>query len=182
MLRLHAHQLVLPAATAALVSYAPVPFASTYDPKPAVRLRTPRDYAVYLLAIVVLQFFALHPAPSALDVLVLLPLVLSTVFLTAPPVNTDNSYARSIGGTREWASNLAGAMPTGWTIWRLLPLGWKPHFQTILNTESSRKIFYFLLINLAYMGVQMGYGVMTNSLGLISDGTPCLNPLLYLCS
>lgn len=57
-----------------------------------------------------------------------------------------------------------------WSYWNLIPRSWKPHFQTILNTDSSRKILYFLLINLGYMGVQMGYGVMTNSLGLISDG------------
>lgn len=31
-------------------------------------------------------------------------------------------------------------------------------------------MFYFLMLNLVYMGVQMGYGVATNSLGLISDG------------
>lgn len=51
-----------------------------------------------------------------------------------------------------------------------LPAAWRPHLQTILNTPSSSKIFYFLVLNLAYMGVQMVYGVLTNSLGLISDG------------
>jgi hypothetical protein len=52
----------------------------------------------------------------------------------------------------------------------ILPLTWRPHFQTILRTPTSKRIFYFLLLNLAYMGVQMVYGVFTNSLGLISDG------------
>ena len=52
----------------------------------------------------------------------------------------------------------------------LLPVTWRPHFQTILRTPTSSRIFYFLLLNLAYMGVQMVYGVFTNSLGLISDG------------
>ena len=52
----------------------------------------------------------------------------------------------------------------------LLPATWRPHFQTILRTPTSSKIFYFLLLNLAYMAVQMAYGVITNSLGLISDG------------
>lgn len=41
--------------------------------------------------------------------------------------------------------------------------------KTILSNPESRKIFYFLLLNLSYMGVQMLYGVWTNSLGLISD-------------
>lgn len=52
----------------------------------------------------------------------------------------------------------------------LLPLAWRPHLSTILRTPASRKIFLFLCVNLAYMGVQMAYGVITNSLGLISDG------------
>lgn len=59
-----------------------------------------------------------------------------------------------------------------WSLIRLLPAAWRPHLQTIINTPSSSKIFYFLLLNLAYMGVQMVYGVLTNSLGLISDGEP----------
>ncbi len=52
----------------------------------------------------------------------------------------------------------------------IIPPTWRPHLQTILHTPTSKRIFYFLLLNLAYMGVQMGYGVLTNSLGLISDG------------
>jgi zinc transporter 5/7 len=42
--------------------------------------------------------------------------------------------------------------------------------KTILSNPESRKIFYFLMLNLAYMFVQLLYGVWTNSLGLISDG------------
>ncbi|KLT41244.1 cation efflux protein [Cutaneotrichosporon oleaginosum] len=38
-----------------------------------------------------------------------------------------------------------------------------------MRTPASRRIFGFLCLNLAYMGVQMGYGIATNSLGLISD-------------
>ncbi|GET00019.1 zinc transporter 5 [Rhizophagus clarus] len=41
--------------------------------------------------------------------------------------------------------------------------------KTILGNHDSRQIFYFLLLNLSYMLVQMFYGVWTNSLGLISD-------------
>ena len=43
------------------------------------------------------------------------------------------------------------------------------YLRTILASPESRKIFYFLLLNLAFMLVQMLYGVWTNSLGLISD-------------
>jgi hypothetical protein len=44
------------------------------------------------------------------------------------------------------------------------------YIKIILSNHDSRQIFYFLLLNLSYMLVQMIYGVWTNSLGLISDG------------
>ena len=47
----------------------------------------------------------------------------------------------------------------------------KAYLKTILANPESRKIFYFLMLNLSFMFVQMLYGVWTNSLGLISDGT-----------
>ncbi|KAL0566477.1 putative zinc transporter msc2 [Marasmius crinis-equi] len=43
------------------------------------------------------------------------------------------------------------------------------YLKTILSNPESRRIFYFLMLNMAYMLVQMLYGVWTNSLGLISD-------------
>ncbi|KAL0060893.1 putative zinc transporter msc2 [Marasmius tenuissimus] len=43
------------------------------------------------------------------------------------------------------------------------------YLKTILSNAESRRIFYFLMLNMAYMLVQMLYGVWTNSLGLISD-------------
>ena len=47
----------------------------------------------------------------------------------------------------------------------------KSYLKTVLSNPESRKIFYFLMLNLSYMLIQMLYGVWTNSLGLISDGT-----------
>ena len=44
------------------------------------------------------------------------------------------------------------------------------YLNSILSDNESRKIFYFLVLNMCYMLVQMLYGVWTNSLGLISDG------------
>ena len=41
--------------------------------------------------------------------------------------------------------------------------------KTILENPDSSKIFFFLCLNLAYMFVQMLWGIWTNSLGLISD-------------
>ncbi|KAG7093838.1 hypothetical protein E1B28_007477 [Marasmius oreades] len=43
------------------------------------------------------------------------------------------------------------------------------YIKTILSNQGSRRIFYFLMLNMTYMLVQMLYGVWTNSLGLISD-------------
>jgi zinc transporter 5/7 len=40
---------------------------------------------------------------------------------------------------------------------------------TIWESDDSRKIFQFLCLNLVFMGVQLLWGVWTNSLGLISD-------------
>ncbi|KAF8630734.1 hypothetical protein AX17_005329 [Amanita inopinata Kibby_2008] len=45
----------------------------------------------------------------------------------------------------------------------------RTYVKTILSNPESRKIFYFLMLNMCYMLVQMLYGVWTNSLGLISD-------------
>ncbi|OAD72989.1 hypothetical protein PHYBLDRAFT_5506, partial [Phycomyces blakesleeanus NRRL 1555(-)] len=39
----------------------------------------------------------------------------------------------------------------------------------IMENQDSKQIFFFLLLNLSYMFVQLAYGVWTNSLGLISD-------------
>lgn len=41
--------------------------------------------------------------------------------------------------------------------------------RVILASGDSRRIFQFLCLNLAFMGVQLVWGVWTNSLGLISD-------------
>lgn len=43
------------------------------------------------------------------------------------------------------------------------------YINEILREKESRDIFYFLLLNLSFMVVQMLYGIWTNSLGLISD-------------
>ena len=54
----------------------------------------------------------------------------------------------------------------------------RSHLKTIMDNAESRKIFYFLMLNISFMFVQMLYGIWTNSLGLISDGTDAVC-LLY---
>ncbi|CAG8661247.1 9154_t:CDS:2 [Acaulospora colombiana] len=43
------------------------------------------------------------------------------------------------------------------------------YLKMIFDNGDSRQIFYFLLLNMTYMFVQIIYGIWTNSLGLISD-------------
>ncbi|EDO34617.1 predicted protein, partial [Nematostella vectensis] len=55
-----------------------------------------------------------------------------------------------------------------------------------LEESESRQIFYFLCLNLMFTGVELLYGVWTNSLGLISDGFhmlfDCTALVLGLCA
>ena len=41
--------------------------------------------------------------------------------------------------------------------------------RTILSEETTRNLFFFLLLNLSFAFVELFYGMWTNSLGLISD-------------
>jgi solute carrier family 30 (zinc transporter), member 5/7 len=56
----------------------------------------------------------------------------------------------------------------------------------ILDDKDSRRIFYFMLLNLSFMLVQSTYGVLTGSLGLISDSIhmffDCFALLVGLCA
>jgi solute carrier family 30 (zinc transporter), member 5/7 len=56
----------------------------------------------------------------------------------------------------------------------------------ILADRDSRRIFYFMLLNLSFMLVQSTYGVLTGSLGLISDSIhmffDCFALLVGLCA
>ncbi|PIO66336.1 hypothetical protein TELCIR_11951 [Teladorsagia circumcincta] len=53
---------------------------------------------------------------------------------------------------------------------RSLVLFFKETLREILANSDSRRIFWFLCVNLSFCGVEFLYGFWTNSLGLISDG------------
>ncbi|KAK8861656.1 hypothetical protein IAR55_002479 [Kwoniella newhampshirensis] len=162
--------------SAFLVRFIPFPFTTSPGSEAILRLSSLRDKIIFLVAIPVLQFFALHPAPTMIDVLVLLPLVVATlVFATAHKAQSD-----SVPQGWSFPAQTVSTSRPSWSIMSLVPSRWRPHLQTILNTPTSSKIFYFLLLNLAYMGVQMVYGVFTNSLGLISDAIHMLFDCLGL--
>jgi len=57
----------------------------------------------------------------------------------------------------------------------------RSYLKTILANPESRKIFYFLILNMWFMVVQMLYGVWTNSLGLISDGMVLSVTAFFYC-
>ncbi|KAI9831477.1 MAG: putative zinc transporter msc2 [Thelocarpon superellum] len=61
-----------------------------------------------------------------------------------------------------------------------------PLAYSILSEKDSRRIFYFMTLNFAFMLVQTFYGVATGSLGLLSDSIhmlfDCLALLVGLCA
>ncbi|KAG0096270.1 putative zinc transporter msc2 [Podila epicladia] len=90
--------------------------------------------------------------------------------LQAEALNSESRFASEEGLSDDLPthdhpsySSLAGQYTTG----GLADLG--VYVKAILADQDSKQIFYFLLLNLSFMFVQMLYGVWTNSLGLISD-------------
>ncbi|OCF31149.1 hypothetical protein I316_07116 [Kwoniella heveanensis BCC8398] len=166
--------------TGLLVRYIPFPFISSSSTSTAsrnsvIRLRSPRDKVLFLSTIPVLQFFALHPIPTSIDLLILLPMSLFSILAAVDTNKPGMDNSAWIFPNKSLSTSKAS-----WSFMSLLPARWRPHLQTILNTPTSSKIFYFLLLNLAYMFVQMVYGVFTNSLGLISDAIHMLFDCLGL--
>lgn len=103
--------------------------------------------------------YSLHPTSTYLPTLAVAS-VSGYVILGQIPSGADVAIAFLLGyAVRQ--SEGRGSAPTFKTL--------KAHLKTITSNPESRKIFYFLLLNLFYMGIQMLYGVWTNSLGLISD-------------
>ncbi|KAG0027662.1 putative zinc transporter msc2 [Podila clonocystis] len=90
--------------------------------------------------------------------------------LQAEALNSESRFASEEGLSDDLPthdhpsySSLAGQYTTG----GLADLS--VYVKAILADQDSKQIFYFLLLNLSFMFVQMLYGVWTNSLGLISD-------------
>lgn len=104
--------------------------------------------------------------PGWTDAVLALLLYFGTPFLPRAQYMCADDYA----GSRTDAENLTVAPRTSTS--RLV----RSYIKRILSNPESRKIFYFLMLNLGYMLVQMLYGVWTNSLGLISDGTSWFLP------
>ncbi|KAF3482615.1 zinc transporter zitB [Arthroderma uncinatum] len=59
--------------------------------------------------------------------------------------------------------------PSRVTLWLLKSCEHWPFIHAILKERDSRRIFYFMNLNLVFMVVQLTYGIVTGSLGLLSD-------------
>ena len=131
-----------------------------------------QHFGITYPSLIILSFvfgsFAFKQTPSWTDFLISFLLYVGMLFvLSSPsvlnfPVVCQGMYPASID-----ALTAVPRTPNS----RLI----KSYLKTILANPESRKIFYFLMLNLCYMLVQMLYGVWTNSLGLISDGTSFLS-------
>ena len=151
----------------AISRYLPLPSLSSGN-RIASSLSSARDHLFFLVGTAAIQSFAFPPPLSIVDGLLILPAIVFSVFMYA-----SSSTAATDPSTWKFSSSTTSGY---WSALSLLPPTWRPHLHTILRTPTSSKIFYFLLLNLAYMGVQMVYGVWTNSLGLISDGKSRFKP------
>ncbi|ADV25115.1 cation antiporter [Cryptococcus gattii E566] len=158
-----------------LVSNIPLSFCQKSPSSAGLLLKTWRDKVTFLISIPILQFFALHPIPTTVDVVILLPLSVFGIWA----VSVANAQPE-VAPLWTFPSHNLTTAKYSWSFLSLVPAGWRPHLQTIISTPTSSRIFYFLLLNLAYMGVQMVYGVFTNSLGLISDAIHMLFDCLGL--
>lgn len=62
----------------------------------------------------------------------------------------------------------------------ILPLNIRKILSHILSDYNSKRLFIYLMINLMFMFVELGVGIVTNSLGLISDAGHMLFDSTYI--
>eukprot|EP00794_Sanderia_malayensis_P009563 gene9563-10551_t len=96
--------------------------------------------------------------------------ILATRILTRPvPVKPGMNRGMLIGFSKGGLPLYSYAGP-GSTIQQAPMTIIKQYLRKILDAPDSRNIFFYLCLNLMFTGVELAYGVWTNSLGLISDG------------
>ncbi|EGN92271.1 hypothetical protein SERLA73DRAFT_173028 [Serpula lacrymans var. lacrymans S7.3] len=91
--------------------------------------------------------------------------IIGSAFFSHYPSLTDFLIASMLYYGMHTGNSYTLSAPPGTASSRLM----RTYLKTILANPESRKIFYFLMLNMCYMLIQMLYGVWTNSLGLISD-------------
>ncbi|PIO64712.1 cation diffusion facilitator family transporter [Teladorsagia circumcincta] len=108
-------------------------------------------------------------------------IVTSGVIVTVVAFILASVSLTSASGPKHRGGELIGMSDTGLPLFaykeaflqktgRSLVLFFKETLREILANSDSRRIFWFLCVNLSFCGVEFLYGFWTNSLGLISDG------------
>ena len=109
------------------------------------------------------------------------PLDLSTDLIVSKRKDSQSSYAPPAAAYRQSRTHVS--RPTSFLLQQT-----EGHslLHGILADNESRRIFYFMLLNLAFMVVQSTYGYLTGSLGLISDSIhmffDCVALFVGLCA
>ncbi len=95
--------------------------------------------------------------------------------VTSPFLGYSSSTTNPILG--DFDDDASGKKMSRMLVWRLL-VGMRVvgsrFLRSILLNPQTRKIFFFLLLNLTFTVVEALYGVWTNSLGLTSDAVHML--------
>ncbi|KAL8961855.1 MAG: hypothetical protein Q9193_001655 [Seirophora villosa] len=106
------------------------------------------------------------------------PTVISSIPKAQQPTDPGHNRAASHSVHSEGHSRITGAL--------LGIFQHRPLLHSILVEKDSRRIFYFMSLNFAFMLVQLFYGVATGSLGLLSDSIhmffDCLALIVGLCA
>lgn len=154
---------MLPCLAYVLLYYAPRATVSSN-----IAVTSPRyivsSYVTTFAAAVVFGYLAFGHAPKLVDFMVFGMLLYGMVHLDAH--TCVHAYNLHLGMYPRVADPSASAAAYYAVSSRLM----RAYLKDILSNPESRKIFYFLMLNMCYMLVQMLYGIWTNSLGLISDG------------
>ncbi|CDU24367.1 related to zinc transporter [Sporisorium scitamineum] len=150
------------------------PLVSTsIEPHASTRDRVAHGWPIAVLASFAIGFvgFGFKPLWSQMAVALLVGQALRTILKSSP----DHVSSRFASGKADVAhANATGSQDVS-AVQDLLDslrsgvAATRRTIRIILANPDSRKIFQFLMLNLAFMGVQLLWGVWTNSLGLISD-------------
>ncbi|KAJ9475806.1 putative zinc transporter MSC2 [Pseudozyma hubeiensis] len=152
--------------------------ATSIESHASTKDRVAHGWPIAILASFAIGFvgFGFKPLWSQLAVALLVGQALRTIlknspdhissrFTSSPSSKADTSHESAAVATSSDVSaiqELVDSFKSGVAATRRT-------IKIIMATPDSRKIFQFLLLNLAFMGVQLLWGVWTNSLGLISD-------------
>ncbi|TKY87586.1 hypothetical protein EX895_003600 [Sporisorium graminicola] len=151
------------------------PLVSTsIEPHASTRDRVAHGWPIAVLASFAIGFvgFGFKPLWSQLAVALLVGQALRTILKSSPDHVSSrfaSSPSKADAPPHAVSTSDVSAVQELVDSFRSGVAATKRTVKIIMANADSRKIFQFLLLNLAFMGVQLLWGVWTNSLGLISD-------------